>query len=367
MKIVNGHTHIFDEHCVAEKYIGSKSLQKIVNTYPEPFIKMLDFLSITDKKKLAKYAAFVKNENKTMLQNFKELKSHYPFGTKFTVLTINMEGMGAGKVKKSYKQQLKEVIGIKQASEPILVFYHAVPEMEYCNPLLEEYIKKVQGIKIYPLMGHFPYHPTLMETYQYCSSYSLPVISHCAPINPTHQRDKKYVKEALITSRFPLIPDSDKSLEEMCSNFSHPVHLAFAAREFPTVNFCAAHMGGDVELDKFISRNEIDYLIGKKTKVGVIHDFSWTYWVLKYCLLLPNFYTDISYTFYSTKYQKFLKLLLMHPELKKKILFGTDYYMNKIETLEEDTYYRNLIYTIGKDHFNQIASINQEHFYKYKI
>lgn len=367
MKIVNGHVHIFDEHCVAEKYIGSKFLQKIVNTYPGPIIKTLNFLSITDKKKLAKYATFIKNENKTMLQNLKELKSHYPFGTKFSVLTINMEGMGAGKVKKSYRQQLKEVIGIKQASEPILVFYHAVPEMEYCNSLLEEYIKKVQGVKIYPLMGHFPYHPTLMETYQYCSSYSLPVISHCAPINPTHQRDKKYVKKALITSRFPLIPDSDKSLEEMCSNFSHPVHLAFAAREFPTVNFCAAHMGGDVELDKFISRNEIDYLIGKKTKVGGIHDFSWTYWVLKYCLLLPNFYTDISYTFYSTKYQKFLKLLLMHPELKKKILFGTDYYMNKIETLEEDTYYRNLIYTIGKDHFNQIASINQEHFYKYKI
>ena len=39
MKIVNGHVHIFDEHCVAEKYTGSKFLQKIVNTYPTPLSK----------------------------------------------------------------------------------------------------------------------------------------------------------------------------------------------------------------------------------------------------------------------------------------------------------------------------------------
>ena len=364
--IINGHIHIFDQLCVCDEYVGNKFIQKIINKYPKPIIFILNILSITNKQRLAKYAGFIKNNNKSMIDNLNSIKKSYPDNTIYTVLTINMEGMNAGNVPKSYKDQLSEAIDIKKTNDDILIYYHAVPEMDYCNSLLMDNIDHIKGVKIYTLMGHFPYHPTLMDTYELCDIYGFSVISHCAPVNPTHNRNINYVKDQLKFNRFYNIPGSDKNLSHMCSNFAHPVHLSWTSKNYPNVNFCASHMGGLDELRKFIDNNEIRYLNGTKIclcDIG-LYDLSWTFWVLYYCIHIPNFYTDISFTFHNDEFQQFLKILLNHPILRTKILFGSDFYMNKAKILDENIFYEILIKNIGVENFEQIAIINQMKFYK---
>jgi predicted TIM-barrel fold metal-dependent hydrolase len=359
----DNHTHVFDEKCVADGYIGHPLLQKLVNTYPKTVTWILDKIIPSKKDTLSKYASFTRSVNRTMLQNLNELKKLYPKNTSFAVLAINMHYMKAGKVEKPFAKQMQELIGLKQAGEPILIYYHAVPDDPECMSLLDKYKDKIEGIKIYPLMGYFPYDKCMFEVYQICSDLNLPVISHTAPVNPTHYRDENDIHQRLENSVITLMPDT-KTQAELCANFSHPLNLRYTAKQFLKVNFCAAHLGGKDEIQKFIDNNEIDYIIGKR-RLGTkkLHDLSWTYHILQACIDLPNFYTDTSFSISNPEYYNLISKLLDIPILQNKILFGSDYYMNKT-VATQDAYYRNFKSAIGIFKFSKISRENLLKFYK---
>lgn len=350
--IIVGHEHIMDEKCIGDNFLGIKWLQKLINKHTYPFIKLLNFVSnIIDKDALSRVSNFITNENKTQLQNLTELKKYYPDDTKFVILTINMHGMKAGKVTKSYRQQLEEVIELKKSGEPIFVFYHLEPTMSDCLDLLYEYSEYIDGIKVYPLMGHFPYHDNLLKGYEWCSENNKPVVIHTSPLNDIYFRDKKELKTRLKDSKFPLyntkIPLFGNKKKYMCVNFVNPKGFEYIIKKYPSVNFDLAHIAGEDEIKKHISGK-----VSNSTEILLM--------IKKY----ENAFTDISYSFNSQEMRDYLKTLLENDEIKSKLLYGTDYYMNKMVIDKQEEYYDMIKDDIGLYNFEIISIKNPKKFHK---
>jgi predicted TIM-barrel fold metal-dependent hydrolase len=83
----------------------------------------------------------------------------------------------------------------------------------------------------------------------------------------------------------------------------------------------------------------------------------------------PNLYTDISYTVFTPKVQglyvdlvDYLKVLLSHPLVRKRVLFGSDYYMVERESISEKEASLLLRSRLGEDLYKQIAYTNPREF-----
>ena len=83
----------------------------------------------------------------------------------------------------------------------------------------------------------------------------------------------------------------------------------------------------------------------------------------------PNLYTDISYTAFTPKVQglyidliDYLKVLLSHPLVRKRVLFGSDYYMVERESISEKEVSLLLRSRLGEDLYKQIAYTNPREF-----
>src|SRR5919108_6681961 len=83
----------------------------------------------------------------------------------------------------------------------------------------------------------------------------------------------------------------------------------------------------------------------------------------------PNLYTDISYTAFTPKVQglyvdlvDYLKVLLSHPRVRTRVLFGSDYYMIEQEKMSEKEASILLRSRLGEDLYKQIAYKNPREF-----
>lgn len=78
-----------------------------------------------------------------------------------------------------------------------------------------------------------------------------------------------------------------------------------------------------------------------------------------------NLYADISFTLHEKEYFSLLKVLLADPVLRKKILFGSDYYMVETETTDR-RFGLDLRGYIGEEDFKTIALDNPKVYFKSK-
>jgi predicted TIM-barrel fold metal-dependent hydrolase len=88
----------------------------------------------------------------------------------------------------------------------------------------------------------------------------------------------------------------------------------------------------------------------------------------------PNLYTDISYTVFTPKVQglyvdlvDYLKVLLVHPLVRKRVLFGSDYYMVERESVSEKEVSLLLRSRLGEDLYKQIAHTNPREFLNIEV
>jgi len=351
--IIVGHEHILDEHCVCPKFIGSKFIQRLVNKHTLPFVLLLDnLIPWTDSDSLSRYADFIRNENKTQSENFKELKSTYPEGSEYVILTVDMRGMGAGAPAKSFESQLLEVIALKNAGEKIKLFYHLDPTVKGSIELMLEYAPYIDGLKVYTLMGHYPTHSRLMEAYRWCENKGIPVVFHTSPGSPVHFKGsrKELNRRLELGRRFPLLKQSKRrpSKSDLCANFTNPLYYEYLLKEFPGVNFDFAHLAGEAELRK--------HMKGETSMTSLLLALMREY---------PNAYGDISYTFYDRDLQLQLLELLDDEKLRPKLLYGTDFYMNKTVCTTQQAFYGKLISIIGPQAFQEIAITNPAKFHKH--
>lgn len=342
--MINIHTHIFKDISVPEKFLPLKLVRYLQQRERfKRFAKILHCLNPFSKNDVFdKMENFLSTGRKaTQEEIFLEMKNQSPKDSKFVILPMDFEFMGAGKAKQTYIEQIDELFSLSCKYEEIIPFFAADPRR--CNLLnyVKEYHKKgFKGIKIYCKLGFYPNDTRLIEVYKYCEENNLPVISHCTASNPVFFKGKRSDLRAFLNSG-----DNEVSLgifeskREACEEFIQPKYYIEILKQFPNLRINLAHGGGYDEWVKYA--NYQNNMLSE---------------IMYYCDRYKNLYFDCSFTASDSTTIKVLNEIL-ETEIKNQILFGTDYYMNETEKNEKD-FISDVINGIGIEKFELLQKNN---------
>jgi predicted TIM-barrel fold metal-dependent hydrolase len=283
-------------------------------------------------------------EQPTQRDVFGQVQLQYPKDrTVFVVLPMDMGFMDMGELEIPIERQHEELLDMAQDSGgQIIPFYAADPR----HPDIVERVRnnlapdKFRGIKIYPNLGYKPDDPKLMEIYKLCIKGDFPVLTHCSPGGIWRYGVSRQVRRANSE------PDNYKRILD--------------TKGYGDLKLCLAHFGGAEEWAK--------YLRGRGEQPG---EEPWVRTIYKMIASgkYPNLYTDISYTVFTPKVSgleidliDYLRVLLTHPRVKQRVLFGSDYYMVEQESVSEKEASLLLRSRLGEDLYKQIAYTNPREF-----
>ena len=350
--MINAHTHIFTQKHVPDKFLPEAAkwlADRLLKKNTAKFFKKLKMNALADLS--YRYYTF-KAIGEIVDQNaiFKHLRGFYPEDTSIVVLSMDMEYMGAGKVPESFELQLKGVADLKKIhGNKILPFVFAHPERPNILDIVKKHIEDPEapfsGIKIYPALGYFPTDPRLDEVFAYAEVNQIPVMTHCT-------RGGVFYKGKLTVERRTDPADGKEYPKAKNSKFtevySDPDRYRALLNKYPKLKICFAHFGGAGEWDKYLNNSWHGQDNDGK---------SWFSKVKELLIEYDNVYTDVSYTLYDSKYYGLLKTTLMDSVCRKKVLFGTDYYMLEQE-ISERAFGINLRGHLGQKDFDQISITN---------
>ncbi|MBS2097451.1 amidohydrolase family protein [Carboxylicivirga linearis] len=351
--IYNSHIHTFKESDIPRRFLplglvrilatkaGFRVVSKLMNNI-NPF---------SDEDTFDRYIRFVEIGRMPSQQAiFERCSKFYPDETQFAILAMDMAYMGAGKVPRNYKEQLKELGDLKKTHPQVMPFIHVDPRREGIMDLLKQSIEEwnFEGVKIYPPLGYFPYDERMYPVYEYCQQNNLPVITHCSPFNPVRFKGKKKELIKLLSKSKTPINTKRKKRKELCAYFTHPKNWEYVMNDFPDLKISLAHFGSAYYWEEFL-----DHPGNPDNWFTIIKDM-----LPKY----KNLYSDISFTLNEKRFYPILKILLGDDELKEKILFGSDYYMVQTETTERN-FSIDLRGYLGEKHYKQMAEINPKAFF----
>jgi hypothetical protein len=195
-----------------------------------------------------------------------------------------------------------------------------------------------QGLKIYPSLGYVPHHPLLMDLYAICERKQIPITSHCGG-NRTHPSVEKIevsyrkinddgTEEDKIQSFIMKAEDGKR----FTRYFNRPEHWQKILRRYPNLKLNLAHFGSNDDWE-----NYRDFPTVKDRAKNSIQQ------TINLLLEFPNVYADFSYAFYTPKnIQAIFQTIQEKPQLKHKIMYGSDYYMCQIEKGEIGDFYKNV-------------------------
>jgi len=351
--IYNCHTHTFLDIDIPDKLLPAY-LVKILRTKPGNKL-ITGFLSglipFTDKDLLHRYATFARTcDLGSQKKIFEKLIKFYPKGTKFIILPMDMEHMGAGDVPREYSDQIHELKLLrKQYPEQVIPFFHVDPRR---TGVLSEFMFAVErhdfrGVKLYPPLGYYPYDKRLYPIYQICENKNLPILAHCSPYNPIHFKGKKKELKKLLRDGNSNVKIKGKNRKELCSMFTNPLNYLRVIKDFPKLRICFGHFGSAYMWDKYLDDPGM-----KGNWYRIIKDLIKRH---------DNFYTDISFTLSDRRFFPLLNNILNDKKVRDKVLFGSDYYMVEMES-DEKRYGVELRSFIGEKKFKAIATDNPKRF-----
>lgn len=356
MNIINCHTHIFNRDSVPDRFLP-KWLHPIANLLENKKTSkgLSKIVSFFGKKELAqlikKFHYFLTiGSLKSQLEIFKLLQSFYPVNTKFCVLSMDMEFMQAGSVAKPFLTQLQELSAIKKDpayKDLIYPFIFAHPERPLITSIVRRFIEEENfaGIKLYPPLGYFPFDKRLDLVFNFAETNKIPVTTHCA-------RGGIYFKGTITDKRHPITGVEFKKTKNkfLTDVYSDPNNYWYLLHKFPALKINLAHFGGFDEWSKYL-KNTID-------ESG---EQNWFSKIMELIYKNENVYTDVSYTLYEKELIPLLKSSLQDPNLKNKILFGSDFYMVEQEQSERE-FSINLRGELGETDYKLIAEDNPANF-----
>ncbi len=359
MPFYNCHIHIFSASCSPKRFLkvglpswldwAAGGLKSIVETrFGRATTRLLARTPLPISRTLTRYASFSSIGTKSSQKDvFENILQFYPPGTRFVVLTLNMDEMGAGPSELKYRGQIEKVIELRRLyPDTLLPFLSIDPRMgskEEVTRFVHDYIGTVStadgtvgfkpfiGVKLYPSMGFFPYDARLEGLYQFCEANNVPIMTHCTPSGAYFLGKLSLDMVAPLPiacegEPAPPVPRfSGKDNDKDSDMFLLPSNWNIVLKKYPRLKICFAHMGGVSEMwpknpDRPIASwyNEVKRLMDE----------------------YPNIYTDISYTLSDegTDYRtwKEIESLLEHPRFKSRILFGTDYFMTEQQDSEKN-------------------------------
>jgi predicted TIM-barrel fold metal-dependent hydrolase len=356
----NIHTHTFTSQHVPDgflplnlvKLIRKKSVARLL-TYILKFI-----VPHTSNDVLERAAVFLGVGNMdSQSEILTYIQRNYPQGTKIVSLAMDFEYMCAGDAPISYLDQLAELREMKrdsQFAEVFVPFIGADPRRDGLTDIVIDHIDNHEfgGIKLYPPLGFFPFDDRLDEMYRYAEAREIPVLAHCT-------RGGVYSR-CEITADMRVHPITQETLPgdsnpDFTENYTHPANYRYVLEKYPKLKICLAHFGGGDEWYKYLR----DPWPAEDTEE------SWLSIIMNLIRQHPNVYTDISYTAYDKNLLPFLKVLVNMPELRPRILYGSDIYMVQLKETEREfsIYLRGYL---GEEDFKQIAVTNPAEFLEIK-
>lgn len=356
--IYNCHSHVFTVKCAPDRFIGLP-IAKLLSNRIFSF-KLTRFLRRAipgEKDFLEKYANFLAiGREKSQEQVFEDLIAFYPSDTRFIILTIDMDYMGAGEAILNYPSQLYQIIEIKKKyPDSFIPFISIDPRRGDARSLLDFlklHVEKLGfgGIKLYPSLGFFPFDNRLSEVYKYAEEKQIPIITHCTN-GGIYYRGKSFTQDQI--NPVNLNPNSSRSFDfsksqnlkngEFKNLFLDPDNYLEVLQVYPKLKLCFAHYGGNNQI--LDSKKGIKNTWYEKIKNLLNHPN------------FPNIYTDISYTLCDKKVFKYLLEDIRNDTINKKLLFGTDFFMTTREK-REDYLFNDFRYILSSDEFNLISNIN---------
>lgn len=130
------------------------------------------------------------------------LRGQYPPESKFIILPMDMEFMGAGKPRECYKDQMNAVKNIKddhskyiypfvfvdprrikKEGDSFLLYTSTQDGVVKLTPgcFIQTYIEEhhFSGFKIYPALGYYPFDEALLPLWLYAQQNNIPIMTHC--------------------------------------------------------------------------------------------------------------------------------------------------------------------------------------------
>ncbi len=341
IQITNCHIHTFtDQHAPQDfPFRGARHLRRV----PRVILALAWAARLAGQEDLADrlhrlYQFQQQGAQGSQDKIFDDVRAQYPGDTRFVILPMEMRGAGYGEVPVPLPQQHDELARMRQNQTyagQVLPFATVDPRVPGS---IEECLRAITelgfaGLKIYPRLGFAPDHPRLMsEIYPVVAERNLPVLSHCSRGGLQGRQIDTYVADT----------------------YTRPQAYLPVLRAFPQMRVCLAHFGGLTEWQAFLT--------GTPTRDG-------ENWMVQIRDMLrsgefENLWTDISYTLFRfDDYAPLLRLMLKGDEdadkrLRRRVLFGSDFYMTRQEKLSERAVSIRLRNTLDEDLFRQIAETN---------
>ncbi len=347
MSFINVHTHIFNVPCVPNAFLSNYRIpgfmgSLIRSAVHKKFLRKIILWTVSKIPikvggfQVSRYAALVDvASNKYQDQVFDILAKNYSSDSRFVLLTMNFDFMTGGVPDDNYNTyltQLHEVLEVKKVyGKKAIPFLFIDPRLgaTECMQLVEKYLNPVSqlgisGIKIYPSLGYYPFHPNMEPVYAYAEKYGIPILTHAnksggayyagrfspgmftyLSFNPTTE-STNYLNSAL--ANFPSLGPRDYA-----DILMHPVLYTDVLRKFPKLKICLAHFGGD---DQVIEQN-----------TAAANSYNWTKHIKQLMNEFENVYTDVSFMLKNKKASERVLTDLSDPAYKDRILFGTDFFM----------------------------------------
>ena len=278
---------------------------------------------------------------------FENLCRRYPDNTRFVVLPMDLSRIGHRPPPVGLREQHDELAKLAAENDAVIPFAKIDPR---ADPQARELWRAIdelgfRGIKIYPRLGYPPTHDTLMRhVYGKAEATGRPVMTHCAR-GGVQGRD---------------LPD------HRADAYTDPMSYLPILKEFPKLRICLAHFGGARDWEAYVNPKRPSPYRPEDTR-------NWLRMIRELITSrqYPGLWTDISYTLFNFEnHAPFLRMFLLEDRrddaetaagkewLRRRVLFGSDYYMTKQERLSEKAVCIRLRNTLGEDLFRQIAEEN---------
>jgi len=348
IRITNCHTHLFTSAHVPRSYPHWALIPfKRVPWLTALIAGILAFLGFQEAAEMVRRLRRFQDETASTDQEqiLTNMARHYPLGTRFVVLPMDLSQIGYGAPKESIRAQHDELFRLSRSDgfrRELVPFAMIDPRSD---PLANELWRaiddlKFRGIKLYPRLGYAPTDKRLMSlVYPRAEERGLPVMTHCS-------------RGGVKGHGLP---------ERIADAYTDPAAYIPILKQFPRLKICLAHFGGQRDWDAYVNPEPPSPYHDERTR-------NWQVMIREMITsgAYPGLWTDISYTLFDfEEYIPFLRTFLEghtkeHERLRRRVLFGSDYYMTRQEELSERAVCIRLRNALGEDLFRQIAEVNPQ-------
>jgi predicted TIM-barrel fold metal-dependent hydrolase len=355
--IINAHAHIFTDAAVPESFlpfglVRTLSKNKISSHVARVLTRINPF---SDHDIFDRFALFLKtgasgSEEKIL----EDMAQYYPSDTRFVLLSMDMTYMGCGSPQQSFEDQCGVLARIKASwGDRVLPFVCVDPRRPAIIDFVKTHIEKkgFAGIKLYPPLGFFPYDRNLAPVWQYAERNKIPVIAHVS--REGVYRRGKITADDYAQSRIGRPDPSKMGYFAQRNFFTHPAHYRELLTEFPSLKISLAHAGGAIEWFRHYKF--------PKTDSGDILTRNWFVQTIDIIRDFPTAYTDIAYTLAFKRFYGIFNSIMNDPVLRKKIMYGTDFYLDRLIT-DETAFSERFKNALSADIFEQISYKNPKEF-----